>query len=100
MAPVRHITILNAILLLVVVWLMSKGVRILRHRRKATQLKGPPSKSLIFGNSRFLSGQKDVAHLYEEWAEQYGDVFCIPTTLGGTTMIACDPKAIQHLYSK
>lgn len=93
---------LNGILLLVGLWLLSKGVRILRRRAKSTPLKGPPSKSLIFGNSHFLMGQKDhdPSPVYEEWAEKYGAVFSTPITLGRTKVMLCDPKAIQHLYSK
>ena len=47
-------------------------------------------------------GQKDhdASPVYEEWAEQYGVVFSTPIALGKTRVILCDPKAIQHLYSK
>jgi hypothetical protein len=100
MTSVRRITALDFALLLIGIWLLSRGVRILRRRAKTTPLKGPASKSLVFGNSRFLSTQKDAALVYEEWAEQYGAVYRVPTGFGGTKMILCDPKAIQHFYSK
>lgn len=102
MTPVRRITALDFVLLVIGIWLLSRGVRILRRRAKTTPLKGPASKSLVFGNSRFLSTQKDsdAALVYEEWAEQYGAVYRVPTTFGGTKVILCDPKAIQHFYSK
>ena len=47
-------------------------------------------------------GQKDhdPSPVYEEWAEQYGAVFSTPIALGRTKVMLCDPKAIQHLYSK
>jgi hypothetical protein len=96
--PIPHLY--YVVLLLAGFWLLAKGIRILRRRAKTTQLRGPPSRSLIFGNSRFLGSQTDVAHIYEEWAEQYGAVFCVPTVLGGTTVMICDPKAIQHCYSR
>jgi hypothetical protein len=102
MIPVYQPTPIHAILLLVGLWLLAKGIRTLRRRAKSTPLKGPPSKSLIFGNSYFLRRQKDhdASPVYEEWAEQYGVVFSTPTVLGKTKVILCDPKAIQHLYSK
>ena len=31
---------------------------------------------------------------------RYGAMFRIPEALGRTTIIVCDPKAIQHFYSK
>jgi hypothetical protein len=55
---------------------------------------------LVFGNSCFLSTQKDAALVYEEWEEQYGAVYCVLMTFGGTKVILGDPKAIQHFYSK
>ncbi|KIM79200.1 hypothetical protein PILCRDRAFT_10611 [Piloderma croceum F 1598] len=99
MAPIQQ-TFFEVIILLAGLWLLSKGVRILRRPAKTTRLKGPESKSLVFGNSRFLSSQQDVAPVLEEWAERYEAMFRIPEVLGRTTIILCDPKAIQHFYSK
>ena len=99
MTPIQQ-TSFEVIILLAGLWLLSKGVRILRRSDKTTRLKGPESTSLVFGNSRFLSSQQDVAPVLEEWAERYGAVFRIPEVLGRTTIILCDPKAIQHFYSK
>jgi hypothetical protein len=94
-------TSLDAVLLLLVgLWLLSKGVRILRRGTKTTPLKGPASKSSVFGVSRFLGKHKDTSLVYEEWAEQYGAVFRTPIGLGRTKVILCDPKALQHFYSK
>jgi len=92
--------LLNVVSLLVGLWLLLRSIRILRARAKFTLLRGPESKSLIFGNSHFLRYQKDVPLVYEEWAEQYGHVFRVPIALGKTQVILCDPKAIQHFYSK
>jgi len=100
MAPIRQITSLDVVFLLFGLWLLLKSVRILRTRAKSTLLKGPGSKSWIFGNSHFLAEQKNVALVYEEWAEQYGAVFRTPIALGRTRVVLCDPKAIQHFYSK
>jgi len=101
MIPVHQMTLLDTAVLLGGLCLLLISVRILLwHRAKGTRLRGPSSKSLIFGNSNFLRQQKDSALVYEEWAEQYGDVFCTPIALGKTQVILCDPKAIQHFYSK
>ena len=93
-------TLLDAVVLIGGLCLLLTSVRILRHRVKSTQLRGPSSKSLIFGNSHFLRKQTDSTLVYEEWAEQYGAVFCTPIALGKTQIILCDPKAIQHFFSK
>jgi hypothetical protein len=99
MASVRQI--IQTILLFIVLWLLSKISRILLRVSKTTPLKGPKNKSWIFGNSHFqLSAHEDAALMYEEWAEQYGVVYRTATALGGTKIILCDPKAIQHFYSK
>jgi hypothetical protein len=100
MTPVRQPTFLDVVLLFVGLWLLSNTVRLLRRRAKRTPLKGPASKSWIFGNSHFLTTQKDNAVVYEEWARMYGDVFRVPIALGRTRVHLCDPKAIQHFYSK
>jgi hypothetical protein len=100
MASVRQIISWKAILFFIALWLLSQCSRILVRITKTTPLKGPKSKSWIFGNSRFLSAHKDAALVYEEWAEQYGLVYRTHTALGGTKIVLCDPKAIQHFYSK
>jgi hypothetical protein len=109
MAPTRQLDFLDASLLLVGLWLSLKVIRILLRGSKNTQLKGPPSESWIFGFSHFINTE-DPSVAYEQWAEQYGAVFRIPIAIylsitsrlaiGQTKMIICDPKAIQHIYSK
>jgi len=91
---------LHGLLLLVGLWVLSTAIRILRRRAKTTQLKGPASKSLIFGVSRFVREHDDPGLKYEEWAEQYGAVFRMPMAFGATKILLCDPKAIQHFYSR
>lgn len=82
------------------VWLISKAVRFLRRRARTTPLKGPPRTSLIFGESRFLQEHQDSAFAYEQWAEEYGMAFRVPIVMGRSVLVLCDPKAIQHCYSK
>jgi hypothetical protein len=109
MAPTQQPALIDIFLLLVGLWLSLKAIRILLHDPIATRVKGPPSKSWIFGFSHFIN-TKDPSVAYEQWAEQYGGVYCIPIaiyfsitsrlTTGQTKMMICDPKAIQHIYSK
>ena len=96
----RQITALDVTVLFVGAWWLTRVARTLRRRTKTTPLKGPASKSFIFGNSHFLSVQEDPALAYEEWAEQYGAVYRTPMALGGTHVVLCDPQGIQHLFSK
>ena len=67
--------------------LLSKGVHSLR-RHKTTRLKGPASKSLIFGIS---SKQKDTSVVYEEWAEQHGSVLGTLIAMGASKVVLWDP---------
>ncbi|KIM89255.1 hypothetical protein PILCRDRAFT_813191 [Piloderma croceum F 1598] len=102
MAPIHQVTSLDVVLLLSGLWLLSKCLRLLRRRAKSTYLKGPASKSFVFGVSRWLSERKDAdaSLVLEEWAEQYGAVFRMPIPMGRTQVVLFDPKAIQHVYSK
>lgn len=92
---------------LAVVWLTSKLLDS-RHRCKQyTQLTGPPSSSLLFGVTKRVSDMhetgkfcEDAGGLYNEWAEQYGPVYRIPAAFGFKKVVLCDPKAIQHFYSR
>jgi hypothetical protein len=97
---VRHLTVLESVAIVVGLWVLSKVAKILRRRAKTTQLKGPPRMSWMFGVSRFLSEHKDSSLVQEQWAEQYGNVFRVPIAMGQTVVALCDPKAIQHFYSK
>jgi hypothetical protein len=109
MASTRQLAVLDAFLLLVGLWLSLKAIRLLLRGTNNTRLKGPPSRSWIFGFSHFISTD-DPSVAYEQWAEQYGGVFRIPIAIhfsitsrlaaGQTKMMICDPKAIQHIYSK
>jgi hypothetical protein len=66
-------------------------------RRRATVLKGPPSKSFLFGLSEYLLTVPDPSVVYDEWSHIYGAVFQIPTEFWGTRVVVCDPKAIAHV---
>ena len=102
MTPVRQIGASDVIILISVLWLFSKVVRSGFGRRgaKSTPLKGPNSKSLIFGLTRYILDSEDPAVLYEQWAKEYGTVFRLPTIFRSSRTVICDPKAIAHFYSK
>ncbi|OJA14524.1 hypothetical protein AZE42_12948 [Rhizopogon vesiculosus] len=38
--------------------------------------------------------------MYERWAEEYGVAYNIPTILGRSAIVLCDPKAIAHFYAR
>ncbi|KAG1864029.1 cytochrome P450 [Suillus tomentosus] len=80
-------------------WALVKVLRMLRWRMKTTQLLGPPRTSLIYGVSRDLAISQDSAAIYERWTTEYGVVYMIPSVLGQTTVVLCDPRAIAHFYA-
>jgi hypothetical protein len=91
---------ISIVLPIVGLWLISQVIHFVRRCAKTTLLKGPPRKSLIFGASRFIQESEDSALVYEQWAEEYGVAFRVPIVLGRSVLVLCDPKAIQHFYSK
>lgn len=74
-----------------------KIVQVTRRRLKTTALRGPPSPSLLWGTSKMLATLPDIGEQVEEWAEEYGGVYEIPTVLGAR-IVLCDPKAVTHLF--
>ncbi|KAG1889104.1 cytochrome P450 [Suillus fuscotomentosus] len=81
-------------------WVFVKVLRMLRWRVKTTQLLGPPRTSLVYGVSRDLAISQDSGAIYERWATEYGVVYMIPSVLGGTRVVLCDPRAIAHFYAR
>jgi hypothetical protein len=101
MTPVHQIGFSDVIVPLLVFWLSFVLVKTLARRgAKATPLRGPPRKSLIFGLFRYLMDSEDSAVLFEQWAAEYGPVYQFPTVLGSRRTMICDPKANAHFYSK
>lgn len=103
MAPVQFISEpdifllgLGAALILLVYRTLVQGSQT---KARLTALKSPPSESWFFGCSRTIIESADAAPIYEQWRSQYGDVFAIPTVLGGKRVVLCDPKAITHFYA-
>lgn len=63
-------------------------------------LKGPPNTNILFGRSAEILKSFDRSAIYQQWANEYGAVYKVPTALGGTRIIICDPKAAAHIYAK
>ena len=80
-------------------WTLIRLARNAHRRSRTTRLNGPPSQNLVLGFPEFFSSP-DSPEIYEAWAEQYGAVYQIPSVLGTTRIILCDPKAIAHFYAK
>jgi cytochrome P450 len=38
--------------------------------------------------------------MYERWAAEYGVAYMIPSVLGQTRIVLCDPRAIAHFYAR
>ncbi|KAJ6598486.1 cytochrome P450 [Mycena vulgaris] len=69
-------------------------------RRRTTPLKGPASSNFFFGMLPLLLEAPDSGAIYEEWANEYGSVFAVPSILGSKKVVLTDPKAIIHFYNK
>ncbi|KAI9572414.1 cytochrome P450 [Boletus coccyginus] len=82
------------------VWTLLRWVRTSRRQLRTTQLRGPPSESFLYGVGKRILDADDPGAAYEAWAQEYGPVFTIPSTLGSNKIVLCDPKAIAHFFSK
>ncbi|KAF8164721.1 cytochrome P450 [Crassisporium funariophilum] len=67
---------------------------------KGTQLRGPISKSLLFGMSNHLLLSQDPKAIYQEWYNEYGSVYRIATTFGRDAVVVSDLKAAVHVLAK
>jgi len=84
----------------VAVWTLLWWLRTSRRQLRTTQLRGPPSESFLYGVGKRTLNPDGASAAYEEWAQKYGPVFTVPSTLGSNKIVLCDPKAIGHFYSK
>ncbi|KAG2144262.1 cytochrome P450 [Suillus clintonianus] len=99
-ATVRSVGALNVAGSFVALWAFVKVLKALRWRLKTTQLRGPPRTSFVYGVSHDLRSSRDNGAMYEHWAEEYGAVYMIPSVLGQTRIVLCDPRAIAHFYAR
>ena len=82
------------------VWSLLRWLRTSRLQVRTTQLRGPPSESFIYGVGKHTLDAEDQGAVYEAWAQEYGPVYTVPSTLGSKRIVLCDPKAIAHFFSK
>ncbi|KAG1821055.1 cytochrome P450 [Suillus subaureus] len=99
-ANVRSVGAFNVAYSFVALWAFVKVLRALRWRLKTTQLRGPPRTSIIYGVSYDLALSQDRGRMYERWATEYGVAYMIPSVLGQTRIVLCDPRAIAHFYAR
>ncbi|KAK0448231.1 cytochrome P450 [Armillaria borealis] len=98
MAPSYQISATDICLFLVAVFLIYK---VSTNRKSiATGLRGPPSRSWLFGLANVIRNSEDVGLLYEQWSAEYGSVYTISGFLGQQKLVLCDPKAVAHFYSR
>ncbi|KAG1882712.1 cytochrome P450 [Suillus subluteus] len=97
---VRSVGVFNVAGSFVALWAFIKVLRVLRLRLKTTQLRGPPRTSFIYGVSHDLVASQDSGGMYERWATEYGVAYMIPSVLGQTRTVLCDPRAIAHFYAR
>ena len=69
-------------------------------RSRTTKLKGPPSKSFLFGVSQDLHNAPDLGAVYNDWEKTYGSTYEITDTLGLKILVLGDPKAMAHILAK
>ena len=69
-------------------------------RPRTTRLRGPASKSFVFGVGDEIFSSNDVGELYRNWEKAYGAVYEIPHSLGSKMLVLEDPKGIAHVLAK
>jgi hypothetical protein len=67
---------------------------------RSTPLRGPPSKSLLFGLGSDISTSPDSSTLYQEWAKEYGSAYRIPHALWSSRVVLIDPKAVAAFFTR
>ena len=96
----RSVTVLDAGAVIVAIWALHASVLAARRKFKTTSLRGPPRTNLVYGVAKDLVESIDAGSIFEQWAEEYGPVYEVPTTLWGNRIVLCDPKAIAHYYAR
>lgn len=96
---VKSFYVLDVVAISFFTWTLIRLARTARRRARTTPLNGPPSKNPLLGFPEFFS-TPDSPEIYEAWAEKYGAVYQIPSVLGTTRIVLCDPKAVAHFYAK
>ncbi|KAG6909218.1 hypothetical protein DXG01_001525 [Tephrocybe rancida] len=103
MTPVVELGVTDIVAYSLGAWLVYKILRAASAKWRGVQttaLRGPPSKSFLFGLVRVLRESEDQSVLTEQWANEYGSAFAVPGALGSKRVVIVDPKAVTHFYSK
>ena len=82
------------------VWTLLRWFRTSRQRLRTTRLRGPPSENFFYGVGARIHDAEDSGAIYGAWAQEYGGVYTVPSTLGSRRIVLCDPKAIAHFYAR
>jgi hypothetical protein len=82
------------------VWTLLRWLRKSPQQLRTTQLRGPPSESVLYGVGKRILDFEGSGATFETWAQEYGRVYTVPSILGSKWIVLCDPKAIAHLYAK
>ncbi|KAF8838204.1 cytochrome P450 [Paxillus ammoniavirescens] len=99
-AVTRPISAVNVVCAFAAFYVLLKATKATRRRLKTTSLRGPPNPSFLYGVQKTLRESPDQGALFEKWAEEYGVVYEIPTILGESRIVLCDPKAIAHFSAR
>jgi hypothetical protein len=103
MAPVQQLGMLDVVFYIgitLAIFRLFVATRARWSGIQTTSLRGPSSKSLIFGMSREINLAEDPAIIYEQWANEYGPAYRVPRGFGNYKIMLMDPKALAHFYSK
>jgi hypothetical protein len=100
MAPPQPLDVLFYLCAVGVFFLSAKFAVARSRGIQTTPLRGPTSKSILFGMYRYLNLSEDSAAIYEQWANEYGPVYKVPGGFGSHKIMIVDQKANAHFYSK
>ncbi|KAH8810449.1 cytochrome P450 [Flagelloscypha sp. PMI_526] len=76
-------------------WYLSRK----RRFRITTPLNGPPRLHPVWGWTQAILKSNHVAELYENWAQEFGNVIGVPVLLWNQKIVLADPKAVTHFYA-
>jgi hypothetical protein len=81
-------------------WVLSRIIHAVRPGSQTTPLRGPSSRNILFGLGNYIRTSPDSSVLHERWAEEYGSVYSVPSSLGSTQIMLNDPKAIASFFAQ
>ncbi|KAG7441569.1 cytochrome P450 [Guyanagaster necrorhizus] len=94
-----QITATDVCLFLVAVFLIYK-ISTNRKSNITTKLRGPPSRSWLYGLAGVIHDAENPGVLFEQWSSEYGSVYSVSGFLGQQKLVLCDPKAVAHFYGR